>query len=242
MIEIVPAIDIIEGKCVRLSQGDYAQKKVYNENPAEVAKQFEDCGCKRLHLVDLDGAKNKHIVNYKVLEQIASHTTLTIDFGGGIKSEEDIRIAFSSGAKMITGGSIAVSNPVLFTGWLQTYGNDSIILGADTVNGKIATNGWLKESEHDVISFIRDYQSKGAKKVISTDIKSDGMLKGPSIELYQEILSECKDVYLIASGGVSGMIDIERLSELGLPEVIVGKAIYENRITVKQIEQFNSLR
>lgn len=239
MIQIVPAIDIIEGKCVRLSQGDYAQKKIYNENPVEVAKQFADAGCKRLHVVDLDGAKSQHIVNYNILERIASATSLTIDFGGGIKSDDDVRIAFNSGAEMITGGSIAVKNPSLFCSWLEKFGNEKIILGADTINGKIAISGWLNESECEIIPFIRQYQDKGISKVISTDIKSDGMLTGPSITLYSDILTACDGLHLIASGGVSGMEDIYKLNDMQIPEVIVGKAIYENRITIDDIEKFN---
>lgn len=239
MIEIVPAIDIIGGKCVRLSKGDYSQKKIYNESPLEVAKQFEDCGCKRLHLVDLDGAISHHIVNYKILESIATHTSMIIDFGGGLKSDTDIRIALESGAQMITGGSIAIKNPLLFEHWLKTYGNNKIILGADANHGKIAVNGWQEDSKEDVVPFIKGYMNKGAKKVISTDIQSDGMLSGPSLSLYEDILNNCPDIHLIASGGVKDLNDIENLNELNIPEVIVGKAIYEGFITLQDISKLN---
>ena len=239
MIEIIPAIDIIDAKCVRLSKGDYNQKMVYSESPVDVARAFEDCGCTALHLVDLDGAKSNHIVNYKVLESIASKTNLTIDFGGGIKSDEDIRIAFESGAKKITGGSIAVKNPKLFISWIEKYGSDSIILGADAKNGKISTNGWIENSDMEIIPFIKHYVDFGIKSVISTDIDCDGMLQGPSVELYKSILEEIEDLNLIASGGVSSMHDVMSLHELGVPAVIVGKAIYENKITLNDLEIFN---
>ncbi len=237
-IEIIPAIDLIEGKCVRLSQGDYKQKTIYNENPLEVAKMFEGAGIKRLHLVDLDGAKAKYIVNHKVLETIATKTNLIIDFGGGLKSDEDLRIAFESGAQMITGGSIAVREKDTFLKWLDVYGQDKIILGADAKDGKIAVGGWLETTELPVIEFIAEYQSKGISKVISTDISRDGMLSGPSFELYSEIIKNLPDVEIIASGGIATMDDILKLDETGVPGVITGKAIYENRITLKQIEEF----
>lgn len=239
MIDIIPAIDIIGGKCVRLTKGDYEHQKIYAINPLDVAKMFEDAGCKRLHLVDLDGAKSNHIVNHHVLENIASYTNLIIDFGGGIKSNEDIKIAFESGASMITGGSIAVNNAEMFSAWIVKYGSDKIILGADTRNGKISTSGWLEDSETEIIPFIKCYSKKGITQVISTDINVDGMLSGPSIELYQSILQEMPDLYLIASGGVSCMVDIENLQKAHVPAVIVGKAIYENRIPLKEIERFN---
>lgn len=239
MIEIIPAIDIIDGKCVRLTKGDYEQQKVYANNPLDVAKMFEDAGCRRLHLVDLDGAKSNHIINHKVLENIAGNTNIIIDFGGGIKSDEDIKIAFESGASMITGGSIAIKNVETFTTWIYKYGSDKIILGADTRNGKISTSGWLEDSKTEIIPFIKDYKTKGITQVISTDINVDGMLSGPSIKLYQGILQEMPDLYLIASGGVSCMTDIESLQSANLPAVIVGKAIYENRISLKEIERFN---
>ncbi|TKG91049.1 1-(5-phosphoribosyl)-5-[(5-phosphoribosylamino)methylideneamino]imidazole-4-carboxamide isomerase [Puteibacter caeruleilacunae] len=238
MIEIIPAIDIIEGKCVRLNQGDYAQKKVYNENPLEVAKMFEDAGIKRLHLVDLDGAKAKHIVNYKVLEEIASKTSLVIDFGGGLKSDEDLHIAFESGAAMITGGSIAVKEPDIFGAWLEKYGAEKIILGADAMNEKIAVSGWQEDSGLDIYEFVEGYVSKGVSKVISTDISKDGMLSGPSFSLYERLLDRFKGLYVIASGGISSIDDIAKLEEMNVPAVITGKAIYENRFTLKELERF----
>lgn len=239
-MELIPAIDLIDAKCVRLSQGDYAQTKVYNENPLEVAKAFEDVGIRRLHLVDLDGAKAHHIVNYKVLENIATHTSLEIDFGGGLKSDEDLRIAFECGAKMLTGGSIAVKSPELFEKWLQEYGGERIILGSDVKDEKIAINGWQDKTDIDIWSFLADYQAKGVRKTICTDIAFDGMLAGPSIDLYRKIIERFPDLYLIASGGVSGMEDIHCLQEAGLPAVIFGKAIYEGRISLQELSIFNS--
>lgn len=235
MIEIIPAIDIIDGKCVRLSQGDYNEKKVYNEDPLEVAKIFEEVGIKRLHLVDLDGAKAKYIVNYKVLETIASKTNLTIDFGGGVQSDEDIKKAFNCGASMITGGSIAVKNKDLFISWIKQYGNEKIILGADCKDHKIAVAGWQESTSLDIIPFIDNYMKDGIKKIVCTDISKDGMLQGPSIDLYKEIIAKFPDCYLIASGGVSCYQDIVDLSEAGIPAVILGKAIYENKITLEQL-------
>jgi len=237
-IEIIPAIDLIDAKCVRLSQGDYNQKTIYNENPLEVALMFEDAGITRLHLVDLDGAKAKHIVNYKVLETIAGKTNLVIDFGGGLKSDEDLEIAFSSGAAMVTGGSIAVKEKDTFLNWLEKYGSEKIILGADAKNGKIAVSGWLETTELPVIDFISEFQKQGISKVISTDISRDGMLSGPSFELYADILKTLPEVEIIASGGIATMDDILKLDEMGVPGVITGKAIYENRITLKEIERF----
>ena len=236
-MRIIPAIDIIEGKCVRLSKGDYSTKKIYNENPLEVAKAFEDHGIKYLHLVDLDGAKSKHIVNYKTLEQIASKTSLNIDFGGGLKSDNDLRIAFESGAYQITGGSIAVKQPAVFENWITTYGNKKIILGADCNNNKIAVSGWLEESELDVIPFIKDYRHKNVTYVICTVISKDGMLEGPSIELYKQILKETPDLKLIASGGISTLDDLHALSDIGCEGAIIGKAIYENRIGLKDLKR-----
>lgn len=235
-MRIIPAIDIIDGKCVRLSKGDYDTKKIYNENPLEVAKSFEGAGIQYLHLVDLDGAKAKHIVNHKVLEQISSNTGLKVDFGGGLKSNEDLRIAFDCGAQQITGGSIAAQNRELFLEWLQTFGADKIILGADCMNRKIATNGWLESSELDVLKFIQAYEKEGITNVICTDISKDGMLAGASNELYTEILSETK-INLIASGGVSSMQDLEDLIEIGCEGAIVGKAIYEGNISLKELER-----
>lgn len=240
MIEIIPAIDIIEGKCVRLSQGDYAQKTIYNENPLEVAKMFADAGVRRLHLVDLDGAKAHHIVNYKVLEKISSSTDLVIDFGGGLKSDDDLRIAFECGASMVTGGSIAVKDPDTFSGWISRYGGDKIILGADVKDEKIAVGGWLETTELDLMPFIAEYMEKGISKVICTDISKDGMLAGPSINLYKKMLAERPDMYLIASGGVSSIEDIEQLDEAQVPAVITGKAIYEGRIKMQDLARFLS--
>ena len=219
MIELIPAIDIIDGKCVRLSQGDYNSKKVYNENPVEVAKELEAHGIRRLHVVDLDGAASHHVVNYRTLEQIASRTSLVIDFGGGVKSDEDLVIAFESGAQMVTGGSIAVKNPERFCHWLQTY-------------------GWKDESACELFPFLEDYIGKGIRKVICTDINCDGMLQGPSISLYKEMLEVHPDLYLIASGGVSCAEDIRQLEATGIPAVIFGKALYEGRITFKELEAF----
>lgn len=239
MIEIIPAIDIIDGKCVRLSQGDYNAKTVYNEDPLEVAKMFQDAGIKRLHLVDLDGAKAKQIVNQAVLEKIATNTSLIIDFGGGVQSDKDIEIAFSSGAKMVTGGSIAVRNKELFVSWLNKYGSDSIILGADCKDHKIAVAGWQESTSLDILGFIADYKKDGIKKIVCTDISKDGMLQGPSIDLYKEILASNPDLYLIASGGVGCFQDILDLEQAGIPAVILGKAIYENKVTLEELSNYN---
>ncbi len=235
-MRIIPAIDIIEGKCVRLSKGDYNTKKIYNEDPLEVAQQFEDAGLLYLHLVDLDGAKAKHIVNWKVLEKLATKTSLKIDFGGGIKSDEDLRIAFESGAKQITGGSIAVKEPVKFSSWITAYGSEKIILGADAMDGKIAVSGWQEESDLEIEAFIQDYVQKGIEYVISTDISKDGMLEGPSFELYQSIQKKLPDLKLIASGGVSSIDDLVKLKEQGLEGAIVGKAIYEGFIQLEDLK------
>ncbi|SFD68563.1 1-(5-phosphoribosyl)-5-[(5-phosphoribosylamino)methylideneamino]imidazole-4-carboxamide isomerase [Thermophagus xiamenensis] len=236
-IELIPAIDIIGGKCVRLSKGDYDTKKVYNENPLEVALQFEDAGIRRLHLVDLDGAKEGRIINYKILEKIASRTNLIIDFGGGLKTSDDLRIAFECGAQMVTGGSIAVKNPDEFLSWLEKYSPDKIILGSDTKDGKIAVSGWTETAETDLFDFLDSYVQKGITKTICTDISKDGMLKGPAIELYKNILQRFPDLYLIASGGVSCMKDIDALEAAGIPAVIFGKAIYEGRIRVEELSK-----
>lgn len=237
-MRIIPAIDIIEGKCVRLTKGDYTTKKIYNEDPLEVAKSFEGAGIEYLHLVDLDGAKSKHIVNYKVLEKIATKTSLKIDFGGGLKSDEDLQIAFNSGANQITGGSIAVKNPSVFEAWLQNYGSQKIILGADANNQKIAVSGWLEESDFALIPFIENYQNKGISYVICTDISKDGMLQGPAIDLYRQILKEVPSIKLIASGGISHIDEFDQLKEIGCEGVILGKAIYENRISLEAIEKY----
>lgn len=238
MISIIPAIDIIDSKCVRLSQGDYRKKTIYNENPLEVAKMFEDVGIKRLHLVDLDGAKAGHIVNYKVLENIATKTNLIIDFGGGLKTTEDLEIAFKSGASMITGGSIAVKNRKEFINWINKYGSEKIILGADIKDKKIAISGWQEICEIPVIDFIEGYVQAGIKKVISTDISKDGMLEGPSFELYHEIMSNFPLIELIASGGISSIDEIIKLDEMNIYGVITGKAIYENKISLNEIKGF----
>ena len=238
MIELVPAIDIIGGKCVRLSQGDYGRSKTYSEDPVQIAKAFEDHGIKRLHLVDLDGAKSKHIVNYKTLAAIASATSLVIDFGGGLKSDDDLRIAFENGASMITGGSIAVTDEEMFSAWLTTYGADKIILGADAKDGKIAINGWQENTDESLEDFIKKYTDKGISKTICTDIGRDGMLQGPSIDLYASVLERFPDLYLIASGGVSSMDDIRKLDEAKVPAVIFGKAFYEGNISLKDMEKF----
>ena len=237
MIELIPAIDIIDGKCVRLSQGDYGSKKVYDENPVEIAKKLEDHGIRRLHVVDLDGAASHHVVNYRTLEQIASRTSLIIDFGGGVKSDEDLVIAFESGAQMVTGGSIAVKNPEVFCRWLQVYGAEKIILGADVKDYKIAVNGWKDESACELFPFLKEYVEKGVRKVICTDISRDGMLQGPSVSLYKDILERHSELYLIASGGVSCADDTRVLEAAGVPAVIFGKALYEGRITFKEIER-----
>ena len=237
-MRIIPAIDIIEGKCVRLTKGDYNTKIIYNENPLEVALAFEDAGIEYLHVVDLDGAKASHIVNYKILEQIASKTNLKIDFGGGLKSDEDLHIAFESGANQITGGSIAVKNTSIFESWIETFGADKIILGADCTHEKIAVSGWQEESNLNVIPFIQNYQSKGIHYVICTDISKDGMLQGPSFDLYKRILTQASDIKLIASGGISTFHEIPQLAKLGCEGVIIGKAIYENRISLKELENY----
>ena len=236
-MRIIPAIDLIEGKCVRLSKGDYATKKIYNENPLEVAKSFEDHGIEYLHLVDLDGAKSNHIVNHRVLETIASKTRLTIDFGGGLKSDDDLKIVFESGANQVTGGSIAVKQPAVFESWIQRYGSEKIILGADVKDKYIATNGWLETSDQSLFDFVKHYLSKGISHVICTDISKDGMLEGPSFDLYKNLLSKFK-IKLIASGGISEFEELPKLLAMGCDGAIIGKAIYENRISLKQLEQF----
>ena len=237
-MRIIPAIDIIEGKCVRLSKGDYNTKIIYNENPLEVAKEFQDHGIEYLHVVDLDGAKASHIVNHKVLEQIATQTNLKIDFGGGLKADEDLKIAFECGANQITGGSIAVRNPDLFKSWIAKYGSDKIILGADANNEKIAIGGWLEESDQELIPFVQAYQKEGVVYVICTDISKDGMLTGPSFDLYKKMLEQIPNIKLIASGGISTFDELPKLAELGCEGTIIGKAIYENRISLKQLENY----
>ena len=237
-MRIIPAIDIINGQCVRLSKGDYNTAKIYSNDPLEVAKSFEDHGVEYLHLVDLDGAKSQGIVNHKVLETLATKTNLKIDFGGGLKTDQDLKIAFESGAKQITGGSIAVKDPQRFLSWIKTYGAHKIILGADAANEKIAISGWLETSKEDLIPYVANYMTKGISDVICTDISKDGMLEGPSIALYEKMIRELKDIKLIASGGVAKLQDLYDLSAVGCDGAIVGKAIYEDRISLKEIEQF----
>ncbi|TLV00443.1 1-(5-phosphoribosyl)-5-[(5-phosphoribosylamino)methylideneamino]imidazole-4-carboxamide isomerase [Dyadobacter luticola] len=238
MIEIIPAIDMIDGKCVRLTQGDYGKKTVYNENPLEVALEFEDAGLKRLHLVDLDGAKAKKVINWKVLEKIASRTSLHIDFGGGVQSDDDLKIVFESGAKQVTGGSVAVKQPEVFQNWLSVYGGEKIILGADAKNEKIAVSGWEEGTQIWVYDFVEEYVEKGVKYTISTDVAKDGLLQGPSFDLYKNLQDKCPDLKIIASGGISGIEDVEKLAEMNIYGVIIGKAIYENRISLPDLERF----
>lgn len=239
MIELIPAIDIIDGKCVRLTQGDYYTKKVYSNDPLEIAKIFEDCGLKRLHVVDLDGAREGRIINYKTLYLLATRTSFVIDFGGGLKSDKDLEIAFENGAQMITGGSVAVKSPVLFESWLLRYGDERIILGADAKDEKIAVGGWQESTTKDLIPFIEDYHQCGVKKVICTDIGRDGTLQGPSTDLYVKIRQTIPDMYLIASGGISAIKDLETLDSAGIPAVIFGKAFYEGRITATDLKKLN---
>ncbi|MDR0844038.1 MAG: 1-(5-phosphoribosyl)-5-[(5-phosphoribosylamino)methylideneamino]imidazole-4-carboxamide isomerase [Tannerella sp.] len=238
MIELIPAIDLIDGKCVRLTQGDYHSKKIYSGDPLEEAKAFEAHGITRLHVVDLDGAREGRIINYRTLEKLATRTALVIDFGGGLKCDNDLEIAFNSGAQMVTGGSIAVQEPEKFLSWVNQFGSRKIILGADVKDKKIAINGWQDTTEKDLIPFIEDYYHHGITKVICTDISRDGMLQGPSTALYREIREALPDVHLIASGGVSSVSDIEQLEEAGIPSVIFGKAIYEGRIRLKDLIRF----
>ena len=237
-MHIIPAIDVIDGKCVRLTQGDFNQKKIYNEHPLEVAMQFQDAGLTKLHLVDLDGAREKRIINWKVLEKVANGTDLEIDFGGGLRSDKDIEVAFECGAKQVTAGSIAVTDQQLFERWMQKYGNEKIILGADTRNGFISVNGWKDVSKRRIFPFLQEYKELGAKYVISTDIAKDGLMQGPSFDLYAEINKEVEGLSLIASGGVTVMKDLEKLQEMGLYGAITGKALYEGTITLKDIRSF----
>ena len=238
MIELIPAIDIIAGKCVRLTKGDYDQKTEYGE-PLEMAREFERIGFKRLHMVDLDGAKSKHIVNSKVLTQVTSETSLEVDFGGGIKTHTDIEAAFDAGAQMVTVGSIAVTQPNLFTWWLQKYGPDRMILGADVRNGKISINGWKEDSEEDLLPFLKKYVDAGVKNVLCTEISKDGTLGGPAFELYANVMKEYPDLHLIASGGVSCIEDIKALETIGVPAVVFGKAIYEGKIDLRELIKLN---
>ena len=236
-MQIIPAIDIIDGKCVRLTQGDYGQKTIYNESPLEVAKEFEASGLSRLHLVDLDGAKSGAVQNWKVLEAIASKTSLVIDFGGGIKTEADLTLVFESGAAMATIGSLAVKNAAIFEQWLQIYGTNRFLLGADVKDEKIAVGGWLETTEIEIYDFINQYIAKGIQQVFCTDVSKDGKLEGPSIELYKNIITKFPTLHLIASGGVSSIKDLEDLEKIGCAGVIVGKAIYEGRITISELQK-----
>jgi len=238
-MQIIPAIDIIEGKCVRLTEGDYAQKKIYNENPLEVAKAFEGIGLMRLHLVDLDGAKAGEVVNWKVLEKIANNTTLKIDFGGGIKTEAILKTVLDTGATYATIGSLAVKNELLFQEWIARFGANTFMLGADVFKEKIAIGGWIEKTEISVFDFMKSYIDKGVKQIFCTDIKKDGKLQGPSIELYQKIIEQFPNLHLIASGGVSSLDDLIELEEIGCAAAIVGKAIYENKITISELANFN---
>jgi len=238
-MQIIPAIDIIEGKCVRLTEGDYTQKKIYNEDPLEVAKAFEGIGLMRLHLVDLDGAKSGQVVNWKVLEKIANQTQLKIDFGGGIKTEAILKTVLDTGASYATIGSLAVKNPEIFQEWIARFGAKVFMLGADVLDEKIAIGGWLEKTDISVFDFMKLYMGKGVKQIFCTDIKKDGKLQGPSIDLYQKILEQFPDLRLIASGGVSSLDDLIELEEIGCSAAIVGKAIYENKITISELANFN---
>ena len=233
-IELIPAIDIINGQCVRLTKGDYAQKTVYG-SPLEMARQFEQTGYRRLHVVDLDGAKSKHVVNTSVLRSITTETRLTVDFGGGIKTDDDLKAAFDNGAQMVTVGSIAVTHPELFMSWLERYGADHMILGADVRNGKISINGWKEDSTEDLLPFLKKYVDAGVKNVLCTEISKDGTLQGPAVGLYQDIMNAYPTLHLIASGGVSSIDDIRALDAAGIPAVVFGKAIYEGRIDLKEL-------
>ena len=239
MIELIPAIDIINGQCVRLTKGDYDQKTVYRDSPAEVAKEFEEIGFRRLHVVDLDGAKSKHIVNDAVLTAITTETNLIVDFGGGIKTDEDIEKAFAAGASMVTVGSIAVTQPDRFMGWLEKYGPKRMILGADVRHGKISINGWKEDSSEDLLPFLRKYIEAGVRNVLCTEISKDGTLSGPAISLYSEVMNTYPELHLIASGGVSSLDDIKALDAAGIPAVVFGKAIYEGRINLRELITLN---
>jgi phosphoribosylformimino-5-aminoimidazole carboxamide ribotide isomerase len=238
-MQIIPAIDIIDGKCVRLTEGDYSQKKIYNENPLEVALAFEDSGLQRLHLVDLDGAKAGAVKNWKVLETIASKTNMTIDFGGGIKTEKDVQIVFDSGAVLATVGSIAVKNEALFVSWLQQFGAAKFLLGADVKEEKIAIGGWLETTDIWIYDFIEKYVKHGVQQVFCTDVSKDGRLEGPSTELYKNIITKFPELHFIASGGVASLDDLKRLKDIGCNAAIVGKAIYENRISLQELKRIN---
>ena len=236
-IELIPAIDLIDGKCVRLQKGDYHAKTVYNDDPVAQAHEFERLGLKRLHVVDLDGAKSKHVVNLKTVRAITEATSLTVDFGGGIKTEDDLRAAFDAGASMVTVGSIAVKEPERVMGWLRTYGSDRIILGADVRNGNIAINGWLEDTPIQLILFLEKYIEAGVQIVLCTDISRDGMLSGPALDLYKQIMRQYPQLHLIASGGVSSNDDIRCLDDAGIPAVVFGKAYYEGKIRIKELTE-----
>lgn len=238
MIEIIPAIDLIDGKCVRLSRGDYTQKTEYRENPVEMAQRFEDHGMKRLHLVDLDGAKAGKVMNYKVLERIAGQTRLVIDAGGGLYSDEDLRIVFESGASMVTGGSLAVKNPGLFKKWLETYGSQRIILGSDFLDGNIVISGWQEQTGYSLYEFLQDWIAEGIKQTICTDVSKDGLLQGSAVTIYRAICERFPDLYMVASGGIASLEDIHELERWGIPAVIIGKAIYEGKIRLNELATF----
>lgn len=237
-MEIIPAIDIIDGKCVRLTQGDYNRKKIYNEDPVEVARQMEAAGLRRLHVVDLDGARSGHIVNHSVLQRITSSTQLWVDFGGGLKSDEDVRIAFESGAQQITGGTIAVKQPDRFLAWLETYGSERIILGADVRDGQVAVSGWQERSDQALLPFLEKYVGAGIRSTICTDVSKDGLLQGSALSLYREIRTTLPSLQLIASGGVQSMAELVQLAEIGCYGAIIGKAIYEQRISLTELSTF----
>lgn len=241
MIEPIPAIDIVGRKCVRLAQGDYNASKIYSDNPLKIAKEFEKAGIKRLHVVDLDGAKNKHTVNVDILKSITSETNLKVDFGGGIKTDEDIRIAFDCGAAMVTVGSVAVTDRSLFERWLEEYGPERIILGADVRDGKVSVNGWKDDTDNDLVPFLEYYVSKGVKNVLCTDISKDGMLSGPAFDLYSKVMHVFPEINLIASGGISSVDDIRELDRLGVPSVVFGKAYYEGKITLDDLKPYDAL-
>jgi phosphoribosylformimino-5-aminoimidazole carboxamide ribotide isomerase len=238
MIELIPAIDVIDGKCVRLTKGDYDSSKVYCDNPLDMAKRFEDKGFRRLHMVDLDGARSKHVVNYKVLRQITEGTSLQVDFGGGIKTDDDMKLAFDNGASMVTVGSIAVTMPDLFLGWLEHYGSEKVILGADVREGHISINGWKEDSMDELLPFLKTYIEAGVHNVLCTEISKDGTLEGPAVELYCRIMAAYPHCHLIASGGVSSIDDIKRLEASGIPAVVFGKAIYEGRVDLDELAQW----
>ena len=240
MIELIPAIDIIDGKCVRLTKGDYDRKVTYNDDPVAQAKEFETLGFRRLHIVDLDGAKSKHVVNIEVLRKITQETNLTVDFGGGIKSEDDIEKAFGAGAEMVTIGSVAVTEPEKFLSWMAKYGAERIILGADTRNGKVSINGWKEDSTEELLPFLKRYINKGVRNVLCTEISKDGTLSGPAVELYKEVMAEYPDIHLIASGGVASNADIKALDAAGIPAVVFGKAYYEGKINLNELNQLST--